>query len=44
MKKRFSVYVIIMVVAIPITIGLEGFVQDIIVVPLLNIIKYQSYL
>ena len=44
MKKRFSVYVIILVVAIPITLGLEGFVQDIIVVPLLNIILVGTYL
>ncbi len=44
MKKRFSVYVIILVIAIPITIGLEGFVQDIIVVPLLNIILVGTYL
>jgi len=44
MKKRFLVYVIILVIAIPITIGLEGFVHDIIVVPMLNIILVGTYL
>jgi len=44
MKNRFPVYVIILVIAIPITIGLEGFAQDIIVVPLLNIILVGTYL
>jgi len=43
MKKRFLVYVIILVVAIPITIGLEGFVHDIIVVPMLNIFMVGTY-
>jgi hypothetical protein len=43
MKKRFSVYVIILVAAIPITIGLEGFVHDIIVVPMLNILMVGTY-
>ena len=44
MKKRFLVYVIVLVIAIPITIGLEGFVHDIIVVPVLNIILVGTYL
>ena len=44
MKKRFPVYVLILGVAIPITIGLEGFVHDIIVVPVLNIILVGTYL
>ena len=44
MKKRFSVYVLILVVAIPVTIGLEGYVHDIIVAPLLNIILVGTYL
>lgn len=43
-KKRFLVYVIVLVIAIPITIGLEGFVHDIIVVPMLNIILVGTYL
>ena len=44
MKKRFLVYVIVLVIAIPITIGLEGCVHDIIVVPVLNIILVGTYL
>ena len=44
MKKRFPIYVLILVVAIPVTIGLEGFVHDIIVVPVLNIILVGTYL
>ena len=44
MKKRFPIYVLILVVAIPVTIGLEGFVHDIIVVPVLNIILVGIYL
>ena len=43
MKKRFWVYVIILVAAIPITIGLEGFVRDIIIVPMLNILMVGTY-
>jgi hypothetical protein len=44
MKNRFLLYVIISVIAVPIAIGLEGFVHDIIVVPLLNIILVGTYL
>ena len=44
MKKRFPVYGIILVIAIALAIGLQNFVRDMIVVPLLNIILIATHL
>jgi len=44
MKNRFLVYGIILVIAIPLIIGLQDFVRDMIVVPLLNIILVSTHL